>query len=71
MIRLGSLFETGDAPREAFNWRLGISILAFGILGAARGLDEGAVSGKHAQRSVLTPHRHGIVTHVQSTIPQL
>lgn len=32
-------------PKEVFNWRLWFSVLSFGLLGAARGVDEGLISG--------------------------
>ncbi|QEU59486.1 hypothetical protein KDRO_B07590 [Kluyveromyces lactis] len=40
-----------DSPPEVYNWTLYMSILIFGILGAARGYDEGNVSGSVAQVS--------------------
>ncbi|CAL3965493.1 hypothetical protein PZA11_001777 [Diplocarpon coronariae] len=35
----------GDDPKEVFNWRLWFAVLSFGIMGAARGVDEGLISG--------------------------
>lgn len=32
-------------PKEVFNWRLWFSVFSFGLLGAARGIDEGLISG--------------------------
>lgn len=32
-------------PREVFNWRLWFAVLSFGLMGAARGVDEGLISG--------------------------
>lgn len=40
-----------ESPPEVYNWTLYMSILIFGILGAARGYDEGNVSGSVAQVS--------------------
>jgi len=40
-------------PREAFNWRLVYSIICFGLMGAARGLDEGLISTTVAQNSFV------------------
>ncbi|KAJ4168375.1 hypothetical protein NW754_002247 [Fusarium falciforme] len=34
-----------DEPKGAFNWRLWFSVISFGLLGAARGIDEGLISG--------------------------
>ncbi|KAH8602010.1 putative quinate permease [Bisporella sp. PMI_857] len=46
----------GDDPKEVLNWRLWFAVLSFGIMGAARGIDEGLISGtlakKHFLRSV-------------------
>jgi MFS family permease len=35
----------GDDPREVFNWRLWFAVFSFGLMGAARGVDEGLISG--------------------------
>lgn len=32
-------------PKGAFNWRLWYSVSCFGLLGAARGIDEGLITG--------------------------
>lgn len=34
-----------DEPEGAFNWRLWFAVVSFGLLGAARGVDEGLISG--------------------------
>ncbi|EGO54265.1 hypothetical protein NEUTE1DRAFT_87470 [Neurospora tetrasperma FGSC 2508] len=34
-----------DEPKEVFNWRLWFAVLSFGLLGAARGVDEGLING--------------------------
>ena len=42
-----------DEPKEVLNWRLWFAVFSFGIMGAARGIDEGLISGtfntKHFQ----------------------
>lgn len=43
--------EDTDSPKEIYNWTLYLSVFAFGILGAARGVDEGCISGSKAQVS--------------------
>ncbi|TXT10542.1 hypothetical protein VHUM_02047 [Vanrija humicola] len=52
VFRLGDLGE----PKGVFNWRLWFSVLSFGLLGAARGIDEGLISGafksKHFQHLI-------------------
>ncbi|KAM0332542.1 hypothetical protein ACHAQA_002826 [Verticillium albo-atrum] len=35
----------GGLPRETLNWRLWFAVFAFGLLGAARGVDEGLITG--------------------------
>jgi hypothetical protein len=32
-------------PRGVFNWRLWFAVVSFALLGAARGVDEGLISG--------------------------
>jgi hypothetical protein len=52
IFKLGNLGE----PREVFNWRLWFAVFSFSLLGAARGVDEGLISGafnsKEFQRSI-------------------
>lgn len=43
-----------DSPKEIYNWTLYLTVFVFGILGAARGLDEGNISGNVAQVSFST-----------------
>ncbi|KAK3349504.1 general substrate transporter [Lasiosphaeria hispida] len=37
--------ENQGEPKEVFNWRLWFAVISFGLLGAARGVDEGLISG--------------------------
>lgn len=37
--------KLGDDPKEVLNWRLWFAVFSFGIMGAARGIDEGLISG--------------------------
>lgn len=39
----------GDDPKEVLNWRLWFAVISFGIMGAARGIDEGLISGTLAK----------------------
>ncbi|KAI2605628.1 putative MFS quinate transporter [Hypoxylon sp. NC1633] len=52
IFRLKNLGE----PNEIFNWRLWFAVVSFGLLGAARGVDEGLISGafnsKDFQRTI-------------------
>lgn len=41
IFRLRNLGE----PNEIFNWRLWFAVISFGLMGAARGIDEGLISG--------------------------
>ncbi|KAI4718630.1 MFS quinate transporter [Aureobasidium sp. EXF-10727] len=40
-----------DLPEEVLNWRLGFAVLVFGLLGTARGLDEGLIGTTASQKS--------------------
>lgn len=52
VFRLKNLGE----PKGVFNWHLWFSVFSFGLLGAARGVDEGLISGafnsKHFQSTI-------------------
>ena len=41
----------GDDPKEVINWRLWFAVFSFGIMGAARGIDEGLISGTFNQKN--------------------
>ena len=45
-----------DTPREAFNWRLVFSVICFGLMGAARGLDEGLIGTTVTQKSFMSEY---------------
>jgi hypothetical protein len=38
-------FNTGGLPKETLNFKLWFAVFAFGLLGAARGVDEGLITG--------------------------
>jgi hypothetical protein len=38
-------FNTGGLPKETLNLRLWFAVFTFGIMGAARGVDEGLITG--------------------------
>ncbi|TQN74750.1 putative quinate permease [Colletotrichum shisoi] len=42
-----NVFKLGDLgePKGVFNWRLWFAVISFGLMGAARGVDEGLISG--------------------------
>lgn len=43
-VNIFRLKDTGE-PEGAYNWRLWFAVVSFGLLGAARGIDEGLISG--------------------------
>jgi hypothetical protein len=54
-VNVFRLKDLGE-PKEIFNWRLWLAVLAFGLMGAARGVDEGLIGGafnsKNFQNSI-------------------
>ncbi|ODQ77719.1 hypothetical protein BABINDRAFT_67025 [Babjeviella inositovora NRRL Y-12698] len=50
--------STSNDPPEIYNWTLYMSVLIFGILGSARGYDEGCISGTKTQKSFI--HQFGL-----------
>lgn len=43
-VNIFKLKDLGE-PKNVFNWRLWFAVISFGLLGAARGVDEGLISG--------------------------
>lgn len=43
-VNIFKLKDLGE-PKEIFNWRLWFAVISFALLGAARGVDEGLISG--------------------------
>ncbi|KAI0131907.1 quinate permease [Xylariales sp. AK1849] len=43
-VNIFKLKELGE-PKNVFNWRLWFAVISFALLGAARGVDEGLISG--------------------------
>lgn len=39
-VNIFKLKDLND-PKEVFNWRLWFAVISFGLMGAARGIDEG------------------------------
>lgn len=54
-VNIFKLKNLGE-PKNVFNWRLWFAVISFGLLGAARGVDEGLISGafnsKDFQRTI-------------------
>lgn len=55
--------NTGDDPRAVLNWRLWFAVFSFGIMGAARGVDEGLISGTLASKHFQKLHGLDILEH--------
>jgi len=53
MLRKGG---TSTEPKEVFNWRLWFAVVSFGIMGAARGIDEGLISGTFGSKQFQKMH---------------
>lgn len=43
-VNIFRLKDLGE-PEGVFNWRLWFAVISFGLLGAARGIDEGLITG--------------------------
>ena len=43
-VNIFKLRDLGE-PKGVFNWRLWLAVFSFGLMGAARGIDEGLISG--------------------------
>lgn len=43
-INIFRLKNTGE-PSQVFNWKLWFAVVSFGLMGAARGIDEGLIAG--------------------------
>ncbi|KAI1073410.1 putative MFS quinate transporter [Whalleya microplaca] len=43
-VNIFKLKDLGE-PKNVFNWRLWFAVISFGLLGAARGVDEGLING--------------------------
>jgi hypothetical protein len=56
-----------DDPREVFNWRLWFAVFSFGILGAARGIDEGLISGAFNSKNFQNTINFGKYSTVEQT----
>ncbi|KAI5861509.1 putative MFS quinate transporter [Durotheca rogersii] len=48
-VNIFKLKDLGE-PKNVFNWRLWFAVISFGLLGAARGVDEGLISGAFNSR---------------------
>ncbi|GAB0133336.1 quinate transporter-like protein homeolog f [Epichloe bromicola] len=63
-VNIFRLEDQGE-PRGTFNWRLWFAVVSFGLLGAARGIDEGLISGAFNSKDFQTSIRYKSYTIVQ------
>lgn len=63
IFRLKSLGE----PKNIFNWRLWFAVVSFGLLGAARGVDEGLISGAFNSKDFQQYINYSSYTKVEQT----
>ena len=61
IFRLKNLGE----PKEVFNWKLWFAVFSFGLLGAARGVDEGLISGAFNSKDFQNTIHYGSYTKVE------
>jgi hypothetical protein len=52
-VNIFKLKNLGE-PKEVFNWRLWFAVVSFGLMGAARGVDEGLISGAFGSANFQT-----------------
>ena len=60
-----------SVPREALNWRLALAAVTVGLLGAARGLDEGIISSQVAQPAFIKSYGIANGSAMQSNITSM
>ncbi|KAI1092194.1 putative MFS quinate transporter [Rostrohypoxylon terebratum] len=63
IFRLKNLGE----PKNIFNWRLWFAVISFGLLGAARGVDEGLISGAFNSKDFQQYINYSSYTKVEQT----
>lgn len=63
-VNIFRLEDQGE-PRGTFNWRLWFAVVSFGLLGAARGIDEGLISGAFNSKDFQASIRYKSYTIVQ------
>ncbi|KAK0628765.1 general substrate transporter [Bombardia bombarda] len=58
-VNIFKLKNLGE-PKEVFNWRLWFAVISFGLLGAARGVDEGLISGAFNSKDFQSRIHYGL-----------
>ena len=54
-------------PKEVFNWRLWFAVVSFGLMGAARGVDEGLISGAFNSKDFQRYINYGSYSKLEQT----
>lgn len=65
-INIFKLGELGE-PKGVFNWRLWFAVISFGLLGAARGVDEGLINGAMKSKDFQKLINYGSYSEVEQT----
>lgn len=63
-VNIFNLKNLGE-PKGIFNWRLWFAVVSFGLLGAARGIDEGLISGAFNSHDFQNTIHYSTYTTVQ------
>lgn len=59
--------KNSDEPKEIFNWRLWFAVVSFGLMGAARGVDEGLISGAFSSKDFQKTINYSSYSHIEQT----
>ncbi|KAI0595694.1 general substrate transporter [Biscogniauxia sp. FL1348] len=64
-----NIFKLKDLnePKNVFNWRLWFAVISFGLLGAARGVDEGLISGAFGSKDFQNTINYSSYSKVEQT----
>lgn len=65
-VNIFRLRDLGE-PKEVFNWRLWFAVISFGLMGAARGVDEGLISGAFNSKDFQKYINYESYTEVEQT----
>jgi hypothetical protein len=65
-VNIFKLKDLGE-PKEIFNWRLWFAVTSFALLGAARGVDEGLISGAIASKNFQSTINYGSYSDIDKT----
>jgi hypothetical protein len=65
-VNIFRLKDLGE-PKEVFNWRLWFAVVSFGLMGAARGVDEGLISGAFNSKDFQKYINYGSYSEVEQT----